>query len=110
MSFNGNKLQLYSYHLQILGDRGTVRYLANKTKYDAFHRRNQPRLNALLKEISDMQEEYFVVENNEVKTKTNLVRKLFRLKALPVMKPGKTEKQFNIAFNKLMEEPVVINA
>ncbi|HKR03467.1 MAG TPA: hypothetical protein VJY62_02445 [Bacteroidia bacterium] len=105
-----NNLQLYSYHLQILQDKGTVRYVANATKYDAFYRRNGRRVEELLNKICDLQEEYFETENKEVKMKKrNLFQKIFRMKPSPVMKPGKKEVDFNKAFNKLMEEKVQIN-
>lgn len=100
-----NNLKLYEYHLQILSQRGTVTSTWNQNKIQSFYRRNGERVTELLNKISDLQEEFFVVKDKQVVMK----KRFFWSKEKPVMRSGKTEVEFNKAFNKLMEEPVKIN-
>lgn len=91
--------QMYSYHLELQGLRGTVHELLNRKKIQQFYTDNGLRINSLMSVLDTLRLKYYQV--NE-KGETLFVDNK------PVFKEGMKEEDFLTEHNDIMRNQTVI--
>ena len=95
--------QLLSMHREIGQLQSSIVGIFLKNKIKQFYADNGIRIESLQEKISKLQQEYFVIENEKIKTDGE------GKDSTPVMNEGKDKKEFDEKFNKLMIEVVNIS-
>ena len=99
-----NNQFLLHYHQQIEEWKRYARIEAQffRTKINQFYKDNAIRVDSMFKRIQELQHEYFVIENEQIKHEgEGKDRK-------PVCNPEKTREEYDVKYKELMEKEVTI--
>jgi len=108
--------KLLEYHRDLGKIQGTIFELLNRSKINDFHKKNFARIETIDKKVTELQKEYFVVENGKIKFSKQPIAQKFLDKLLfrktvfteqPIMQEGKTLKEYQEKFSALMQTEVI---
>ena len=95
--------QLLQWDSEAMRMNGSIIGMFNRSKIQEFYRNNEARISTLKRDINELQDDYFVVENDQVKYEGEGNDKK------PVMKEGKTLEEYQQKFKELQDKIVSIN-
>jgi len=93
---------LYAYHLEIQGWRGSVMFHFQASRIKNFYDKNAVRLNILLEKLDKLQQKYFVISpNNELVMQVEDPN-------TPVLLEGMLKEDYDKEYAELMERDIQI--
>lgn len=94
--------QLFAWHQEIQSMNGSIHHIFNRSKIKEFYNDNGIRIDTMFKKLKEIQTEYFVIENEQIKKEGE------GKDAKPVVQEGKTREEFDKKFNELMDSEITV--
>ncbi len=106
---NMKNKDLYNYHLQLEQLKSNVIYQLLRGRVQEFYRHNGLRLNTLTEKLQKLQDDFFVIINNNIQYTKEVIDGEETGKDTPVMQDGKLFSDYTEKYNEIMEKDCQIN-